>query len=216
MVGQPRGRCRAALGAAAVAIAFGALVLAGAEAAEASGLYRWVDARGVVHFTDAPTHGRFQPYVPTLRPRSTLWRGSMPRLRRPKQARQLDPLISEVAEAHGLPPALVKAVIATESNFDPEAVSSKGALGLMQLMPETAEWLGVAEPLAVKQNVSGGTRYLRALIDRYGKVAHALAAYNAGPTNVDRYGGIPPFPETQQYVQRVLAYYRAYHGDFRP
>jgi len=216
MAGQPRNRRAAARAAAALVVALGTLAAAAAEPAQASGLYRWVDARGVVHFTDTPTDARYRPYVPTLRTRSTLWRGSLPRVRRPKQSRQLDPLIHEVAEAHGLPPALVKAVIATESNFDPEAVSSKGALGLMQLMPETAEWLGVDEPLAVEENVSGGTRYLRALIDRYGKLSHALAAYNAGPTNVDRYGGIPPFPETQQYVQRVLAYYRAYHGDFRP
>ncbi|MCK7510612.1 MAG: lytic transglycosylase domain-containing protein [Desulfobacterales bacterium] len=129
-------------------------------------------------------------------------------LRRPKQWRALDPVISEIAEAHGLPPALVKAVIATESNFDPEAVSSKGALGLMQLMPETAEWLGVGEPLAVKENVSGGTRYLRALIDRYGRLAHALAAYSAGPTNVDRYGGdsaVPRDPAIRPARSRLLS-----------
>jgi hypothetical protein len=192
-----------------------ALVVA-AGPAPAGELYRYIDGRGVVHFTDAPTDGRFKPFVPKLRPRSTLWRGPVVGLRRPKQIRHYDDLIDGIASANGLPPALVKAVIATESNFDPKAVSSKGAQGLMQLMPTTADMLGVDDPLVPEENVSGGTRYLRSLIDRYGRLAHALAAYNAGPMNVDRYGGIPPFRETQQYVQRVLAYYRAYHGDFRP
>jgi soluble lytic murein transglycosylase-like protein len=194
------------------------LLLTGAGTAGAAneGLYRWVDARGVIHFTDAPTDRRFKPFKPKLRPRSSFWTGPVVGLRKSKQARRYDELIAEIAEGQGLPPALVKAVIATESNFDPRAVSSKGAQGLMQLMPSTADMLGVDDPMVPAENVSGGTRYLRSLIDRYGRLAHALAAYNAGPTNVDRYGGIPPFPETRQYVARVLAYYRAYHGEFRP
>jgi soluble lytic murein transglycosylase len=110
----------------------------------------------------------------------------------------------------------VKAVIAAESNFDPAAVSRRGAQGLMQLMPETAAALGVADPLQPLENVRAGTRYLRLMIDRYGDLERALAAYNAGPTVVDHYGGIPPYPETRDYVQRVLTYYRHYHGDFRP
>ena len=111
-------------------------------------------------------------------------------------------------------PALVKAVIAAESNFDPGAVSRKGARGLMQLMPDTAEALGIDDPLQPTDNVRGGTRYLRSMLDRYGDLSRALAAYNAGPSAVDRYGGVPPYPETQDYVNRVLTYYRAYHGDF--
>jgi soluble lytic murein transglycosylase-like protein len=110
----------------------------------------------------------------------------------------------------------VKAVIAAESNFDPEAISHRGAQGLMQLMPATAAALGVADPLQPTQNVQAGARYLRLMLDRYGDLERALAAYNAGPSAVDRYGGIPPYPETRDYVQRVLAYYRHYHGDFRP
>jgi soluble lytic murein transglycosylase-like protein len=138
---------------------------------------------------------------------SKLWR------RAPAQTRY-DELIGETARSYRLPPALVKAVIAAESAFDPGAVSRKGAQGLMQLMPETAESLGVDDPLEPASNVRGGAGYLRAMIDRYGDLSRALAAYNAGPNAVDRYGGVPPYRETQDYVDRVLTYYRAYHVDF--
>ena len=87
-------------------------------------------------------------------------------------------------------------------------------MGLMQLMPATAELMGVEEPFQARQNVQGGTRYLRALHDRFGSWTHTLAAYNAGPSAVDQYRGVPPFAETRQYVKRVLSYYRRYHGDF--
>jgi soluble lytic murein transglycosylase-like protein len=120
----------------------------------------------------------------------------------------------ENALRQGIPPALVKAVIAAESAFDSRAVSRKGAQGLMQLMPATAASLGVADPFEPGQNVAGGTSYLKAMIDRYGDLSRAIAAYNAGPGAVDRYGGIPPYRETQAYVDRVLTYYRRYHGDF--
>jgi soluble lytic murein transglycosylase-like protein len=86
----------------------------------------------------------------------------------------------------------------------------------MQLMPATAHSLGVADPFQAEQNVDGGVRYLRHLMNRYGDWTRALAAYNAGPTAVDRYGGVPPYQETQRYVERVLTYYRRYHGDFAP
>jgi soluble lytic murein transglycosylase-like protein len=110
----------------------------------------------------------------------------------------------------------VKAVIAAESNFDPEAVSRAGAQGLMQLMPHTAAKLGVDDPLRPIENVRGGARYLREMLDRYRDLSVALAAYNAGPRAVDRHGGVPPYRETQDYVRRVLTYYRHYHGDFGP
>lgn len=113
-------------------------------------------------------------------------------------------LITAAARRHGLPVQLVKAVIWAESNFDPNAVSAAGAKGLMQLMDATAEALGVEDSFDPAQNIEGGTAYLRQLLDRYGSVALALAAYNAGPGTVDRYGGIPPYTETQTYVRRVL------------
>ncbi|NIW35918.1 MAG: transglycosylase SLT domain-containing protein, partial [Gemmatimonadetes bacterium] len=153
------------------------------------GVYQFVDENGVLHFSNVPVDRRYVP----LKKRS--------RRRVPRNLRY-DSLIFETARAQRLPPALVKAVIAAESNFDPQAVSPKGAQGLMQLMPATARSLGVRDPMLASENVRGGARYLRRLLDRYGDLSRALAAYNAGPTAVDRYGGIPPYRETRQYVDR--------------
>jgi len=121
---------------------------------------------------------------------------------------QWDDLISPVAERHDLDPRLVAAVIWVESSGDPRAVSSKGAKGLMQLMPQTAETLGVQDAFNPEQNIDGGVRYLKGLLDQHGDdVSLALASYNAGPGAVARHGGIPPYPETKKYVKRVLEIY---------
>jgi soluble lytic murein transglycosylase-like protein len=116
----------------------------------------------------------------------------------------LSPLIAEASARTGLPDDLISAVVSAESGYRPDAVSRTGALGLMQLMPGTARSLGVDDPLDARQNVLGGSEYLREQLQRFGSVEKALAAYNAGPRAVERYDGVPPYPETQNYVRRVI------------
>jgi len=176
-------------------------------------LYRYTSADGTVHFTNVPNNRKFHRVYLTAR---GLEREGPETMRsRPIPANPgYDDLIERAANAYDVAPALVKAVIAAESDFDPAATSHKGAQGLMQLMPATALGLGVSDPYSPRDNVLGGTRYLRELLDRYGDLSRALAAYNAGPRAVDRYRGVPPYRETRQYVSRVLHYYRGYHRDF--
>jgi len=126
-----------------------------------------------------------------------------------KRAAQWQALVTKHAKAHGVPAALVRAVIRVESCFDPRAVSRVGARGLMQLMPATAAQLGVRNCFDADQNIAGGVRYLSQLLNRFkNDTPLAIAAYNAGPTAVAAYRGVPPFPETRSYVERVLAEYR--------
>jgi soluble lytic murein transglycosylase-like protein len=123
---------------------------------------------------------------------------------------RFDEYIERAAEENSVDPALIKAVIHAESAFNPRAISPKGALGLMQLMPSTARMLGVNNAFAPESNILGGTRYLAQLIRRHGRLDHALAAYNAGDVPVQRYNGIPPYSETINYVKRVLQLKKQY------
>jgi soluble lytic murein transglycosylase-like protein len=196
-------------------------------------VYRWVDGDGTVHLTDSPADRRYSKYEPTaggtgkginiiarLESRRALARaagsasGSGRSFAAGRDSTAYDRLIRQMARRYEVPAALIKAVMKAESNFQASAVSRKGAQGLMQLMPATAQDLGVEDAFRAEDNVWGGTRYLREMIDRYGDWRHALAAYNAGPGAVEQYGGIPPYPETEEYVERVLHYYRRYDGDF--
>ncbi len=164
----------------------------GAAAAGWADVYARTGPDGTMIFTDAPTDPGYRVVIRTGPPRIP-WREAAHR---------------EALRA-GLDPWLVRAVIRVESGENPRAVSPKGAVGLMQLMPDTARELGVASPFHPRDNIRGGVSYLRELLDRYnGQLDLALAAYNAGPAAVDRYGGVPPFPETRRFVKRVLDLYR--------
>ena len=126
---------------------------------------------------------------------------------------EINELISKYADKNGLDEDFVKAVINQESGFNPNATSHCGAMGLMQLMPATAQGLGVSNAYDAEQNIEGGTKYLKGLLDRFGNdKSLALAAYNAGPNAVKKYGGIPPYAETQNYVKSVLGKYEKFKG----
>jgi soluble lytic murein transglycosylase-like protein len=127
--------------------------------------------------------------------------------------KDLEPIITAAAKKYGMDPAMVKAVVRIESGFNQRSISKTGAQGLMQLMPGTARALGV-DATDPAQNIDGGVRYLRQQIDRFGSVELGLAAYNAGPGNVIRYNGVPPFDETQRYVSNALRLAEDYAGEF--
>lgn len=120
--------------------------------------------------------------------------------------RQIRKFIRAAANKHGVSPAFVDAVVRTESNYDPSVTSSKGAQGIMQIMPATAQWLGLEDPWDAEKSIDAGTKYLRKLLDRYDDDYElAAAAYNAGMGNVEKYDGVPPFSETQEYVKKIKA-----------
>jgi soluble lytic murein transglycosylase len=189
------------------------LLLLGISPASAD-IYRYVDANGVVHFTNAPQY--------TNRPTKQSWSFYRSEIR-PGQSsaggqlvHSYRDIIRQNAMAYRLEEALVKAVIKAESNYNAQSVSNKGAQGLMQLIPETARLMRVSDPFDPAENIRGGSNYLRLMLDQFnGNLDLALAAYNAGPNAVQRHGGIPPYTETRQYVQRVRRYLEQYrrNGD---
>jgi hypothetical protein len=176
------------------------LVVGGTVPAFASdGARLLVDGEGVIHLTNVPADPRYRG-LPGASGTTSGW------LRMPegRAARYIED-IHTISRQYGVSTVLVEAIVRMESGFDPRAVSPKGAGGLMQLMPETASALGVLDRFNPRDNISGGVRHLRYLLDRYkGSVVLAVAAYNAGEGAVDTYRGIPPYAETLQYVQQVL------------
>jgi soluble lytic murein transglycosylase-like protein len=174
-----------------------------------SDIYRYEDDEGIVHFTDAPTDKRFKVFMRDLK--KDLQLRTKLQIARSANPAEYDQIIASSSAKYGVSPSLIKAVIHAESGYNPNAVSHKGASGLMQLMPGTARSLKVNNSFDPKDNVDGGVKYLRFLLDTFhGDVSLALAAYNAGLNKVARYGGIPPYAETRTYVNRVLAYMQSY------
>ena len=155
---------------------------------------------GELHFTNIAGAPDLSP-APT--PRSGQTQKAVSRSLEQRR-KAIEPVLHKMARRNRLNPALVRAVVEVESGYNVDARSPKGAIGLMQLMPATARQYGVQNPYVAEENLSGGCRYLRALLDRYDDDLNlALAAYNAGPTAVDKHGGIPAYPETREYIRRV-------------
>ena len=172
-------------------------------------VYTYVAENGTVHFTNVPTDPQFKMIIPPKEERPKA--GSATPGRDQSGQKNFGRLIEAKSYQYGLDPALVKAVIAVESEFNPRAVSEKGARGLMQLMPMTADELGVTNPFDPEANIDGGTRYLKYLLDYFNwDIDLALAAYHAGMMRVVRHTGIPPIPATHQYVKKVKKVYQKY------
>lgn len=180
-----------------VTVAVSGFVHAGAERTDCA-VYKHIDAGGRMHFTNVPVQSRFTFYC-TEASDSSL------------ETASIDTLVRHYARKHALDPDLVKAIVKAESNFDPTCVSSAGARGLMQVMPATAAEMEIYDLFDPSQNIAAGSRYLRRMFERFsGNLDLALAAYNAGPTVVDRYGGVPPYAETHMYLENVKKYLNEY------
>ena len=167
-------------------------------------VYVYKDKQGVLTFTNVPTHQGYRRII-----RENNGQGPSPVV----SADSYDDLILSASDRHRIDADLIRAVIRAESNFNSGARSNKGAMGLMQLMPDTARLHNVSDSFDPSENIDGGVRHLKLLLGRYqGDLQLSLAAYNAGIKAVEKYGGIPPFLETQDYVRRVLRYYDTYRG----
>lgn len=170
------------------------------EALFAGKIYFYEDANGVLHFTDLPDSKSYRAVTSATASARCSREGILS-------------LVEEYCRSYGVDPHLAQAVLEVESDYRPQAVSDKGAQGLMQIMPETQKDLGLQRPFDPEANIAAGVRYLDELLQRFPEVEFALAAYNAGPGTVDTYNGIPPYPETQRYVRKVLDLYAAYKSE---
>jgi soluble lytic murein transglycosylase-like protein len=191
-------------------------LLTASSVAASPKIYTYLDAQGQRHYTDVPDNNRYRLLV--LSPQDRTASGDRYDQQLLAKATQYDAIIEHAAVSSALEPNLLRAVIVVESGFNSRAVSKRGAVGLMQLMPATASRYGVSNRYDARQNVHAGARYLKFLIDRFGNdIRLALAAYNAGEDAVERNGGqIPPFTETMAYVPRVLKIYRMLSEQARP
>lgn len=166
-------------------------------------IYTYIDREGTLHFTNAPVRSDDKIQIRKLSEISSCLSGS------PVLNRQYDYHIARAALAYDIPFSLIKAMIKVESDYNPEAVSRAGAKGLMQLMPANIKAYGIMNPFDPHENIMTGTQYLRSLFEKFnGNLSLALAAYNAGPACVEKYDSIPPYEETQVYVERVMNYYQ--------
>ena len=186
-------------------------------------IYSYVDEDGVVHFSNVPSDPNYQPVVRERRPKLSL-QTRTGRVLIPGNSTDWDPdpeyydnMIREASHRYQVDPRLIKSVIRAESNFNYLAVSRKGALGLMQLMPGTADDMQVLDPFDPKDNINGGTRYLRKMLGMFnGNLRLALAAYNAGPNRVVRLGRVPHLRETRDYISKVQYFYKEYRESSSP
>jgi soluble lytic murein transglycosylase-like protein len=171
--------------------------------AASSEVFFYVDRSGTVHFSDTQRHNYLK------------YRSKHDLPAAPGRENQYEQIIRRSAKKYSVDPALIKAMIKAESNFDPHAISPVGALGLMQLMPETAAQLSATDVLNPHVNIDAGTRYMKVLLNEFkGNIRLSLAAYNAGADNVRRFYKVPPFDETKTYVSRVFAYYKQYRKEW--
>lgn len=168
-------------------------------------IYKFVDKQGIIHYSNVPDDQNNNKILPKGS-NYTLHSGrKQPPVKHQPRYRKI---INTTSKKYNIEPSLLKAVIEVESNWNSQAVSRKGAQGLMQLMPSTSKNLKVRNPFNPEENIEGGARYLKSLLDKYnGDLSLALAAYNAGPHRIDKFGGVPPIPETQKYVKKVLGLY---------
>ena len=164
-------------------------------------IYRYRDKKGVWHFTNIKTDRRYKIYIRSYKKKSAAY------------IKEYEGIIEQAARRFSIDSSLIKAVIKAESDFNNKAVSNKGAKGLMQLMPGTANEMKVDDPFNPEENIFGGTRYLSILLERFKNNKRlALAAYNAGPEKVEDHQGVPPYDETKTFIKKVLQYYKQYQS----